>query len=189
MTTVEDCLTVLRRASEELGESPSKAQYEKLGWTPASATIIRTLGSWNEAKEAAGLETYSSGGSRVEPKPDELELPDGMVWEELTVDQRWHYRNVERNSQRTLERRKGIRVWVYEYKRESNGCQQCSETDPACLDFHHLDGDEKEMTISHMITYGYSKNRVKEEIRKCILLCANCHRKEHYKRPVADKKR
>ena len=31
-----------------------------------------------------------------------------------------------------------------------------------------------------MISFGYSKDRIEAEIEKCIVLCANCHRKEHY---------
>lgn len=57
------------------------------------------------------------------------------------------------------------------------GCiiPDCGETEMACLDFHHL-GD-KDKTISQM--RGMSDKRVLEEIAKCIVLCANCHRKVH----------
>ncbi|WP_175507073.1 hypothetical protein [Halostagnicola kamekurae] len=44
MTTVEDCIAALEQAADRLEESPSKAQYESLGLTPASETIIRTMG-------------------------------------------------------------------------------------------------------------------------------------------------
>ena len=39
MTTEDDCIRALREAADRLGESPSKAAYEDLGLTPASATI------------------------------------------------------------------------------------------------------------------------------------------------------
>ncbi|WP_394295529.1 homing endonuclease associated repeat-containing protein [Natrialba chahannaoensis] len=60
MTTEDECIEALREAAERLGESPTKAQYEEIGLTPASATIIRTCGGWNDAKERAGLERPSS---------------------------------------------------------------------------------------------------------------------------------
>ena len=41
------------------------------------------------------------------------------------------------------------------------------------LDFHHLDPSKKEFGIGKTIR---SWNRVQIELRKCILLCANCHR-------------
>ena len=31
-----------------------------------------------------------------------------------------------------------------------------------------------------MISNNYSLDRVKEEMKKCIVLCANCHREFHY---------
>ncbi len=135
MTTEDECLEALLEAADRLGESPTKAQYEELGLTPASGTIIRTFGSWNDAKEAAGLRTWYSRGSRVGSKPSDVELPPETSWEELSVDQRWHYRNAEWNTERTLDRRAKLRAWAYEYKREQGGCIRCDEDDPACLDF------------------------------------------------------
>ena len=179
-TTEDECLDALQCAAERLGESPTKAAYEELGLTPASATIIRVMDGWNTAKAAAGLETYASTGSRTEPKPDDVTLPKNVAWESLSVDQRWHYRNVDWNTQRTLDRRAELRAWTHEYTRADGGCVRCAEDDPACLDFHHTDTDRKETTISSMISYGYSKERLLAEIEKCEILCANCHRKQHH---------
>lgn len=46
------------------------------------------------------------------------------------------------------------------------------------LDFHHRDAAEKDFGISYK---GHTKalERLKKEVDKCILLCANCHREEH----------
>ena len=184
-TTEAECLDALREAAERLGESPTKAQYEALGLTPASATILRQIGGWNEAKERAGLETNASRGSRVAPKPDDIDLPDGLIWEELSVDQRWHYRNREWNTERTLRRRAKLRRWVNETKRR-DGCEQCGIEDPACLDYHHPDGAEKEMELGTMITHGYGRDALESEIETCEVLCANCHRKEHHSSPTGD---
>lgn len=60
-TTETECLEALREAAERLGESPTKAEYEDLGLRPASATIIRAVGGWNEAKEKAGLDSEVYG--------------------------------------------------------------------------------------------------------------------------------
>jgi hypothetical protein len=184
-TTEAECLEALRKAAERLGESPTKAQYEALGLTPASATILRQVGGWNEAKERAGLETEASRGSRVAPKPDDIDLPDGLIWEELSVDQRWHYRNQEWNAERTLRRRAKLRRWINETKRRS-GCKQCGIKDPACLDYHHPDEVGKGMDVGTMITHGYGKDALESEIDTCEVLCANCHRKEHYSPPTED---
>jgi hypothetical protein len=160
-TSEAECLEALRDAAEELGESPTKAAYEELGLTPASATIVRVIGGWNEAKREAGLSTNPSTGRRVGPQPDDVTLPDGTDWEDLSVDQRWHYRNVEWNTERTLNRRARLRSWVNEYRR-TRGCLRCGEDDPACLDCHHRNQSEKEMAVGRMITYGYGKQKLRD---------------------------
>ena len=181
MTSEEKCIAALRTAADQLGESPTKAQYEELGLTPASGTIIRSMGGWNAAKETAELETNRSTGSRVAEKPDDVTLPDGMVWEELSKYQRWHYKNRDWNSQRSLNRRQRHRAWL-RVKKGGEGCAHCGEDDPACLDFHHQEAAKKEMKVSKLVTYGFGKDKLRREIGKCEVLCANCHRKEHHGR-------
>jgi len=182
MTTDADCIQAPRDAATRLGGSPSKAQYEALGLTPSSATIIRVLGGWNRAKELAELETNPSRGSRTEAKPDDVDLPASVEWGDMTVDRRWHYRNVAWNTERTRRRRAELRAWVNGLKTE-RGCARCAEADVACLDFHHLDHAAKDMAVGKLITNGFGKDRLREEIEKCIVLCANCHRKEHFTPP------
>ena len=38
----------------------------------------------------------------------------------------------------------------------------------------------KDNAVSNMVAAGYSKERIMKEINKCIVLCANCHRKVHH---------
>jgi hypothetical protein len=47
------------------------------------------------------------------------------------------------------------------------------------LDFHHTE-DNKEGTIAIMISQGNSLIKISKEVKKCVLLCANCHREKHY---------
>jgi len=67
--------------------------------------------------------------------------------------------------------------WIADYK-EKVGC--LNPTCPwkgryaaAILDFHHLDPKLKTATIANL---AMSMTRVRAEIAKCTLLCANCHR-------------
>lgn len=76
------------------------------------------------------------------------------------------------------ERRVKIKLEVRNYK-AANGCFCCGEKEPVCLDFHHLDSSEKEVAIANALTNGWSFKRIKKEIDKCVILCANCHRKVH----------
>jgi len=52
------------------------------------------------------------------------------------------------------------------------GYNKCSE----CLEFHHLDPLEKEFSSGSYVSW----DRVVVEIRKCVMLCSNCHREVHY---------
>lgn len=179
MTTTDDCLRALREAAERLGESPTKAAYEELGLTPSASTILRHCDGWNAAKERAGLATNPSRGSRVQPKPGDVEMPDGLVWEELSGDQRWHYKHREASAAKSRRWRAHLRQWVRAEKAASDGCVRCGESDVACLDFHHPDGVEKDLAVNEMVLMSRAKDAIRVEIERCELLCANCHWREH----------
>ena len=95
---------------------------------------------------------------------------------------RKHYRkNIERykkrvkvNNEKYKELRRNL---IYEFKL-SNPCTSCGESNPIVLEFHHLDPKTKRNDVSNMATHGYSIKSIEEEIEKCVILCANCHRKK-----------
>ena len=59
---------------------------------------------------------------------------------------------------------------------KAGGCDLCSYNEClAALDFHHVDGDEKERAIAACSTVG----QLKREVAKCIVVCATCHREIH----------
>ena len=47
----------------------------------------------------------------------------------------------------------------------------------SALEFHHKDPSQKDFTLGENANMGFEK--AKEEIKKCILVCANCHREIH----------
>lgn len=61
--------------------------------------------------------------------------------------------------------------------RLNNPCMCCGESEPACLEFHHLDPSQKEFGVTSSSNRSWDK--MWEEIQKCVVLCANCHRKVH----------
>lgn len=66
---------------------------------------------------------------------------------------------------------------------EENGgkCSKCGyDKCQAALDFHHIDPSQKEMNLA-MSASTKNINKKREECRKCVLLCSNCHREEHWK--------
>ena len=64
--------------------------------------------------------------------------------------------------------------FVYEYLL-LHPCVDCGETDPIVLEFDHIYGKDK--GISQMIS-KHSLERIKNEIEKCDIRCANCHRRK-----------
>jgi transcription elongation factor Elf1 len=74
-------------------------------------------------------------------------------------------------------RRKAAKELIDEIKK-TLGCIVCGENRPACLDFHHRDPKEKHKKISLML--DYTKKRILEEVKKCDVLCKNCHAINHW---------
>lgn len=79
--------------------------------------------------------------------------------------------------QAVQKRRKNLRWKAIAYK--GGRCQICSyDRCREALEFHHLDSSRKDFGISSK-EYTRSWSKVREELEKCILLCANCHREIH----------
>lgn len=179
--TEQDCIDSIQEAANELGESPSKRQYDDLDYSPHSSWIVRKIGSWNRAKELAGLEKLdnsSNNSNEVESVPENIEMSQ-EEWEELSSGQRFYRRHPEKHKEWVKEREKRVLNWFYEYK-ESFSCCECEEKRSPCLDFHHQ--GEKNLNVSQMPYQGYSKESIKQEIENCEVLCANCHRIKHSER-------
>lgn len=77
---------------------------------------------------------------------------------------------------RNKDLKNSIRKYILNFKFE-NGCTQCKDKRWFCLDFHHK--HDKYKGVSKMISQGYSLKKIKQEISKCEILCANCHKKQH----------
>ena len=57
-------------------------------------------------------------------------------------------------------------------------CQICGyDKCLTALEFHHLDPTKKDFALSQNMNMSWDK--ISEEIEKCILVCANCHREIH----------
>lgn len=74
--------------------------------------------------------------------------------------------------------RKAISEWWVDYK-SALICSICGESRHWCLDFHHTDPLVKEGTLSSLLRTA-SKQRVLDEIAKCVVVCRNCHADIHY---------
>jgi hypothetical protein len=74
------------------------------------------------------------------------------------------------------KRRRAIKLKAVEYK--GGKCQNCGYNKCiGAMDFHHLDPQEKDFTISGS---AGKWETIKNELDKCVLLCKNCHAEQHY---------
>ncbi len=93
------------------------------------------------------------------------------------IEKRTYTNRAEYMKKAVDKRRKLIRKMSVEYK--GNKCVICgyNKCDRA-LEFHHLNPNEKDFGIS---AKGYTRSweKVKNELDKCMMLCANCHREIH----------
>lgn len=76
--------------------------------------------------------------------------------------------------------------WLNKYK-VSKGCVRCGYKEhPVSLDFDHIDPTSKNFTIARRIDLS-TLSVLFSEIRKCQILCANCHRIKTYEDLIAKK--
>jgi hypothetical protein len=107
-----------------------------------------------------------------------IEDPEKRKAYHKAYDKKYYQDNKEKLKKKNNDRRLKIRAWFKDYKRTLK-CNRCPQDHPATLEFHHEDEDLKEHEISNMINQGFSIKRIKKEIEKCEILCANCHKIHH----------
>ena len=90
----------------------------------------------------------------------------------------WYQKNKAKHIAYVRNRDRKIKDWLKEYKK-SLQCEECGENHPACLDFHHINPKEKTFALGRINKF-LSIKLLQNEIAKCRVLCANCHRKEHH---------
>lgn len=81
------------------------------------------------------------------------------------------------STKQVLERTQSFKTKMVEYK--GGKCIVCSYAKYyGTLEFHHLDPKEKDFNPSKF-RFNTFDDKVKQELDKCVLLCANCHREVH----------
>ena len=108
------------------------------------------------------------------------ELPiDQFVWRDKSKGtRRANCKECHSNymKQRYQEKKKEIQSLKTQYRCAKCGYDKC----PEALEFHHKDPSQKEGRIAVMVSNSYGLEKAKQEIEKCIVLCANCHREFHH---------
>lgn len=92
------------------------------------------------------------------------------------IDNKEKYKEATKVSGPKCRRKRTL--WLQKIKSEM-GCNVCGEKRGPCLIFHHRDPNEKEIEIADAV-WKISKKRILEEIKKCDVMCANCHLLFHW---------
>lgn len=102
--------------------------------------------------------------------------------EAVKAARRRHY---ERNKQAYVDRARAQKAALAQEVRDikaASPCSDCGKWYPHyVMDFDHLPGTEKVGDIATLIQRS-SRKKVLEEIAKCELVCANCHRERTWLR-------
>ena len=73
------------------------------------------------------------------------------------------------------------RNFIKDYKK-IHKCRKCGyNKHPELLVFHHKNKEEKNKGINILMKTLQNLDIIKKEIRKCILVCPNCHAEIHLK--------
>ena len=136
-----------------------------------------------DKQRAWARENYSLNKERIRERQ--------RIWRNTSITHKasytlWREKNKEKWSiymkEYLKKRREANSKWWYEYKSQFM-CLHCGESRPECLDFHHMEKSKKEFHVAAIrIRSKRTKAQVLEEIKKCVVLCANCHRIEHAKK-------
>ncbi len=93
---------------------------------------------------------------------------------------RWYQRHKDEVIDRKKRRQLEIRDWFRSYK-STLYCLDCGISHPAVLQFHHRNRTDKGFTIANVVSRATSVRQITNEIKKCDVLCVNCHAKRHWR--------
>jgi len=86
---------------------------------------------------------------------------------------------------KTALAKKAFRVKWQEFK-ATQSCVKCGLSNPSVIDFHHVTRDPSNRKLYDLV-HNNNFRAVFEELRKCVPLCANCHRIHHHEERLAKK--
>lgn len=99
----------------------------------------------------------------------------------------WKLKNPDLYAMAKKKWRKGCinknKIFVHQYL-QTHPCVDCNESDPIVLEFDHVKSIKVE-NVSRLACQARSMSKIRKEIAKCEVRCANCHRRITYRRKMA----
>lgn len=203
----QDYIDAIQYVADKIGKSPSKSEYRanKKYHHPSDYSICNHLGSWNNAKKIAGLNTlnnrrragYSkkeainslqSVADKIGKSPSQLEYNankkdhhPSINWISDNLGSWNNAKDAAGLKQCRDGDHKNKKSFVKKIKKHVQ-CKECGLEEPdRKLHFHHIEPDTKIDKIGAMVNNDYSMEELKTEIKKCEILCDTCHGHEHTK--------
>lgn len=90
----------------------------------------------------------------------------------------YYQRHKEEIQARVAQNKKLSREKWIEFK-STQPCTHCGASHPAIIDFHHVVRDGTQRSVNRLAADN-KWTQVYEEVKKCIPLCASCHRILHW---------
>jgi len=124
------------------------------------------------------IEGQALGGETRKCPKCQMEKPESEFYDRRNKKGKSVYCKPCSNLQVT-ERQQEFKKKCVEYKKGSCSC--CGYKNyVGALEFHHSDPTKKDFSLSQVKLLSFN-DKIREELDKCILLCANCHRELHAK--------
>jgi hypothetical protein len=145
--------------AEVVGRSKATVRHwlKRYGLRTGRARSER-IATWRAAKEAGQLEVTMNCRRH------------GVT--DFALEGRGYYRCKRCRTEQIVRHRRRVKATLVQ---EAGGqCALCGyDRTLAALEFHHLDPSTKRIEVSRSV--GLSMDAIRDEARKCILLCSNCH--------------
>lgn len=168
---------------------------EKKSWTKAEEETLKKVYSSEEpyytlneiclklgrSKKAISHKAIRIGAKRFTKQKNPN--PPKSKEHRKEYDEKWYNKNKERIMKLRMLRRHKLKEELVLLLGGVCSNPECTEQRIPTLDFHHK-GDKDE-NIARLISRGFRKKAF-VEIKKCILLCSNCHRIFHYGNVVGE---
>lgn len=114
-------------------------------------------------------------------------MPHKDPEENRAYKRKWYAKNRDRVSKNVRRNNDRYREQALAHMRavKNKPCADCREKYPHyVMDFDHVRG-EKKGNVATMASHGYSIKVLDEEMAKCDVVCANCHRERTWQAQVA----
>ncbi len=95
-------------------------------------------------------------------------------------DAAWYQANRAKRQAKVRDDRLAQAAWLDSLK-EGKSCADCGRTyPPYVMEWDHLPGSVKTLVMADVRRAAFSKGRILAELKKCELVCANCHRERTF---------